>query len=215
VTVVAGEDTTTVTTGRDGSFETSFVVSADDGESLNVSVRFDATGSNLQSAAATQSVTVSGAGLPLWLYGVGLAGVVVLVGVVLFVWRRRSGEEDEGEPIVEDAGVTVDDDDERRSPDVEHLLAASRESIETGDPERAVRLAYAAMRASLDGPTDATHWEFYRDCAGNGYASETVETLRELTEGYERAQYATGSVSSMEAEGLVSAVGSVTERSAT
>jgi len=212
VTVAAGEDTTMATSGSDGSFEASFVASdADDGESLNVTVRFDATGSNLQSATATRSVTVTQAGLPLWLYGVGLAGVAVLGGLALFVWRRRSGEESDSDPVVEDSGASVEDESVRRPSDAEDLLAASRESVESDDPERAVRLAYAAMRASLDGPSDVTHWEFYRNCAMNGYDTETVETLRELTEEYERARFAAGPVSPRVAEGLVSTVASVTE----
>jgi len=146
----------------------------------------------------------------------GAPATVVLLAVLLVaglgaggVWwyRRRGGgaptpAEGETESSPEAparAGTTAE------TGATESLLAEASDHLGAGRPDRAVQVGYAAVRDHLEsglgvsGPL--THWEFYRACrdatgevggtdaGGEGDADDTGETLRTVTEEYERAVY--------------------------
>jgi urease beta subunit len=207
-----GEKLATVSTGTDGAINTTVMVPAEAaGGDANISARFDGRGLNLDSSDARTTVSIATSGGPpwLWLLGGGLLVVIAVgAGGGAILWRRRSGSDADGsEPIF--AGVVGADStaDVSSEIDAETLLSAAREQL-PNDPDRAVRLAYAAARASLEGPPDGTHWEFYR-AAAEASSESFASMLRTVTEGYERASYATDSVSASEGEQVVSAVKSL------
>ncbi|QCC51722.1 hypothetical protein [Halapricum salinum] len=210
VTITAdGEQVATVSTNASGWIDTTVLVpsgAVSDGRAELVA-SFDGRGLNLGSSDARATVSVSASGLPLWLLGGGLLVVAVAgVGIGGFVWRRSRSESSEPEAspdVIEDDAVADDSTDSGLDP--EALLAAARESA----PQVAVRLAYAAVRVSLDGPRDGTHWEFYRACTADADDAELASTLRTVTEGYERTNFAGDSVSESEAERIVSAADSL------
>jgi urease beta subunit len=207
-----GEKLATVSTGTDGAINTTVMVPAEAaGGDANISARFDGRGLKLDSSDARTTVSIATSGGPpwLWLLGGGLLVVIAVgAGGGAILWRRRSGSDADGsEPIF--AGVVGADStaDVSSEIDAETLLSAAREQL-PNDPDRAVRLAYAAARASLEGPPDGTHWEFYR-AAAEASSESFASMLRTVTEGYERASYATDSVSASEGEQVVSAVKSL------
>ena len=79
-------------------------------------------------------------------------------------------------------------------------------ALSAGQPDDAVRIAYAAMRSRLQPPeaeTEATHWEFYRHWQENATVDRTQ--LRTVTEAYETATFAPDSVPSDTAADAVTA----------
>ncbi|ELZ42640.1 hypothetical protein C463_10610 [Halorubrum californiense DSM 19288] len=82
----------------------------------------------------------------------------------------------------------------------------ARTALSAGQPDDAVRIAYAAMRSGLQPPeADATgtHWEFYRRWRDDADVDRT--RLRTVTEAYETAAFAPDSVSSDTADDAVTA----------
>jgi len=215
ITITAGGQTVaTVSTGAGGRINTTVLVPAEavSGERADLVASFDGRGLNLGSSEAETTVTISDAGLPLWLLGGGLLVITVAgVGIGGFVWRRSrsdSGEREATPDVAADDAVTETALDSEVDPGT--LLSGARNHL-PGEPELAVRLAYAAVRVSLDGPQDGTHWEFYRACTAEADDSEFASALRTVTEGYERTTYAGDSISESAAERIVSATESMVE----
>lgn len=195
----------TATTSRDGQFRTTVVVPdkllasglGDAATTLNVQAAYRGSGTNLRSSSASATALVTQAGILLWI-GALVAGVLVLVGGFLGYrwWRRRSeGRDADRSRTIDEPTVSVTGDD-GRTPD--SVLGMAREQLAAGRPDTAVELAYTGFRRDLEhraGIDDAaTHWEFYHRYRQDG--AEDVETLRRATELYERAVFASQSVSS-------------------
>lgn len=82
----------------------------------------------------------------------------------------------------------------------------ARAALGAGQPDDAVRIAYAAMRSRLqpsDNTTAETHWEFYRRWQDEAAVDRTQ--LRTVTEAYETAAFAPTAVSSEAATAAVTA----------
>ncbi|SEP10199.1 hypothetical protein SAMN05216388_10339 [Halorientalis persicus] len=196
----------TATTGPDGQFRTTVVVPdellasglGDAATTLNVQAAYQGSETNLGSSSASATALVTQAGILLWI-GALVAGVLVLVGGYLGYrwWRRRSQNRDaDRSPTIDEPMVSVTGDD-GRTPD--SLFGMAREQLAADRPDAAVELAYTGLRRDLERRSGieepATHWEFYRRYRRDGDEG-SVETLRRATELYERAVFASRSVSS-------------------
>jgi hypothetical protein len=204
---------TTLETNPDGRINETLLLpeSIANEESVNLSARFEGTGTNLAPTQSQASVAVTTGGFPSWLWPlVGVVIVLIAIAGILVLSRRQSGIEKTG-PV---AGIGSDADaipEYESNVEPERLLSAAKECLSEEDTEGAVRLAYAAARAAVSGPEYATHWEFYQACATDQISEETVAALRKVTEGYEQVNYTATSISAPEAEQLVSAVTSMTK----
>ncbi|WP_226482518.1 Ig-like domain repeat protein [Natrinema amylolyticum] len=213
----------TVTTDDDGSFAATVEIPDEaargDGEIVAV---HDGSGSNLASDTATSTVTFSSdgrswVGLPAWAWlGVG-GGLIVLLGAAAIRrWSRlgssrASPSASAGEATTDAATGRIA---ERSGTEIaESVLEQGRDSLSRGRPERAVELAYAAVRHALSDRIDAsassaalTHWEFYRrwvdrrDDEPDDDGRSDRALLRTVTERYERATFDVADVSAAEAE---------------
>jgi len=229
VVAVGGERVGSTLTGPDGGFRTT--VAVPDGEfeggwapqtdQVEVAVTYDG-GGNIAGTRSTRTVAVT-TGEAAFL-GAGGAALVLVVGAVLVArrWSQRGetaepdgthpdGDAPPGDPV--SGGGTGDG--ESGSPDPSALVAAAGDLLET-DPRRAVRVAYAAARRGIEpelsgGDRRRTHWEFYRDCRAADLEAEVLSTLRDATEQYERAAYATDGVSVEAARSTVERVAALVE----
>lgn len=154
----------------------------------------------------------------------GVVFAVVVAGVVssLYVLRRRRlsppdpTNESEGTGPAgtaagpESTGATSDPGQSRPS------LDPAEDALERGATDDAVAFAYGAVRARLldEYPVDerATHWQFYRSAERADVPER--ESLRALTETYERARYGPVRISSDAARAALDAAQRVWEASA-
>lgn len=195
----------TVTTGPKGQFRTTVVVPSELLESglgstvtvLNIRAVYQGSKTNLEASTAETTSIISQEGILLWVGGL-VAVVLVLVGGYLGYrwWRRRSqGRETDRPTAIDEPAVRVTDSDGGTS---KPLLEIAREQLTAGRPDAAVELAYTGLRRELEhraGIEDsATHWEFYHRYRRDG-DEDSVEILRRATELYERAVFASQSVS--------------------
>ncbi|WP_255682128.1 Ig-like domain repeat protein [Natrinema sp. SYSU A 869] len=219
----------TVTTDDDGSFTATVEIPDEaargDGE---IVAAHDGSGSNLASDTATSTVafSVDGRswwGLPAWAWlGFG-GGLIALLGAAAIAWWSR-GRAPRSSPSAGDAttdAVTDPVSDRSGTEIAESVLEHGRDSLSHGRPDRAVELAYAAVRHALSDRIDVsasssalTHWEFYRrwdehrdDGPDSDGGRSDRALLRTVTERYERATFDIADVSSAEAERVLEAVG--------
>jgi hypothetical protein len=219
---VAGEFATTVRTAASGAFATTVEVPSNQVPRTNtttveLTAQFDGEGTSLESVRSQTEVELvpptgdgngdgqSTSGLPVPLPWLGVAGVVVLVGLGMAyrTWGRegesgaeataeeaadKSEEEDADQPAVEESDQDVSD----RSAEV--TLDTAREQLDAGRFDRAVQTAYGLARTAIAEGTDVsdegTHWEFYTACEAANLDADVLETLEQLTEAYERATFA-------------------------
>ncbi len=225
----------TVTTAADGSFAATVEVPAGAARGDEpIVATYDGAGSNLASDTAAATVTVSTEarswlGVPVWVwFGVG-GGLVLLLGAAGFVWRRRgrssrsSQSASTGDALTDTATNPVAERSGTEIADV--VLEHGRDALSRGRPNRAVELAYAAVRHALSDRIDPggsstalTHWEFYRRWAARRTdgpdSDDTADPalLRSVTERYERATFDVTDVSAAEAERVLEAVGQLCDR---
>jgi HEPN domain-containing protein len=202
---------TELETGDDGRFNATVVVppsAIDDGQAT-IGVRFESGQTNLGPARASTTVGFASGGVPLWVIVV-TAILVCGFAVGAFLWYRSSGEgpgDDEGVP----ASTRSDRSQERSVPDLERSMATARRRLEAGHSEEALRATYTTMREALSEQTSIlsdqprTHWEFYRQCDRASLQPELLETVRRLTQLYERATYGGEPLSHEEVEDALSA----------
>lgn len=221
---VDGTTATTVTTDENGEFSESITVSTpDEGDAVTVQVSYRESASNLGDAEDEATVTLpvpgpgeSGSdiwGLSTWLW---IAGGSLLVFLALVLWRlSRSGRmpvpdvlggstggPDRESPAESAAQPAVTDADSSGPTAAESLLQHASEQLQDGRPDVAVQACYSAVRENLGsrfGTAGAlTHWEFYqqyRGAAGSDTDDSSHETLREVTEEYERATFSREEIS--------------------
>ncbi|WP_436911275.1 hypothetical protein [Halosimplex marinum] len=224
---VNGTTVGTAETTANGSFDTAVAVPSrllDGGllggsRTLVVATAYRDAGSNLGPSRVAESITVETAGQPVLLGGLAALVVALVGGAVLFRRRPWEGERDDtasdesGHPPGVAAGGVDDGSDTAAS-----LLSAARDHLGS-DPETAVRVGYAALRARIERrdtvPGDGrTHWEFYRDCEAADVDETTLETLRTVTERYEEVAYAADGVGVDAAQSTLQEVESLVDGSA-
>jgi hypothetical protein len=198
----------TATTGEGGQFQTTVVVPEtlldggllDRSTTLSIRAVYANEQSNLLSSEATTTATLTRSPGPV------LAGAVVLiVGIVLVggyaVYSRRGSTSDSqrGVPSPGSTGGSVlTGDADQAAVAEETLLSRAREELAAGRSNAAAQFAYAVVRRRSErafgiGPTK-TPWEFYSAC--QQHADGDVDgVLRHATELYERAVFASESVS--------------------
>lgn len=221
--IANGTDIGSVRTGASGRFNTTVLVPASalnggltaDSTRLRLQAAYDNDRSNVRASVAQTRVTISQTP---WLL-IGGATVVLIVGVLAggyLLSRRVSGGRDSVSESVGSGGGPYGDDGIVQS-DVspESLIALAREQLDDGRTDVAVRLCYAAMRTRLEAEMGAeqaqTPWEFYQAVTARSTDSDVVETLRSVTELYERAVFASEAVSVDVVESRLARVSSVGE----
>lgn len=213
-----------VETDQTGSYQTVYTVSETGGQTAELVVSYDGTGTSLTGSTATQQLSFAAVG---WsrlgsVLGVGLVvvGLAVLLVIRSLGWRwvhrlRARVTSSDTVPVSTDdssnSGITSqssagDDNDTAAAHELsmDHAQAA----LAAGHPNAAVQIAYGVARKHLhsDGASPAeTHWEFYQRWLQSG--SDThPDHLRELTELYEEAAFSPQDVSMEAADKVVSAI---------
>ena len=233
VAIAVGEtEATRVATDEDGRYRATITVPSDVErvEPVSVTASFDAAGTNFEESTATRRVTLSQAGgaltwgtaLRLFLVGGAVVGAALLVigprsvqtwGRQLGSWLGLVAEPADGAPsdssTAGDAAATGAETSADPGGDTASgpsPFDRARTALSAGDPDDAVRVAYAAMRSRLrPSESDAaeTHWEFYHRLEDDANVDRT--RLRAVTEAYETAAFAPDAVSSDTAADAVTA----------
>ena len=213
---VAGE-TTTVETDEDGEYEATVALPDDASGSVTVVATYADAGTNVGDSTAEVSIDVgddtSGlaslgvlgsviAGLEIRDLVLGAGVLVSLVVLGLAVRRARWGKG--GASKNGALGRPMGRDSESTDGFVDQLRSARRR-LGFGEYDRAVEIAYAAVRAGINrgGPDGRTHWEFYEGCRSNGLSPEDVDRLGSITERFEHAAFAPYGLSEEEANSAV------------
>lgn len=222
---IRGADTllTSTTTDSSGQFRVT-IPAADIAESQSlsqVSIRFDGAGTSLASAQTQENLTPLGTQeeSPLidraWLAfaGVLVGGLLVLAAALW--WRRREHEAETESPSGPSATTkSTPSNGQSGGSDSGATLSldAARTQLEAGEPDSAVRSAYAAVRQAFDNTDDvATHWEFF-ETHRDTFDSTASEELQSLIETYETAEFAPVEVDSSSAAAAVTTAESILKR---
>ncbi|MFC7224079.1 hypothetical protein ACFQKF_13220 [Halalkalicoccus sp. GCM10025322] len=202
----------TVETNDAGEYRTTIDAPPTTDGTVEVTAVYDNAGTNFASSRATD--TVSGISITYSLLDTlqrfGPAIILGGVGLILLAWDFRRGRR----TVSDDArsyGLDRDSTTEA-SPDAtprvsaSTLLGLARERLDEGETDRAIGLAYVAVRTHF-GSTDApgwTHWEFYNEAA-NQLEDAERDTLLSITEQFEHAVFAPVSISETAAAAVISA----------
>lgn len=190
----------TLETNETGHFDATLppLADAEDG-SLRITAAYDERGTNFGPAEATATVAAldADASSSAWggsefLLGGALAALVVVGGAGYGAYRyRRTPETDEASGGAASASESDDGSDAALADDsVGDWTERADALLADGETAAAVRSLYAGVREEL--PVEArgrTHWEFYDDAAGE-VGDEEKRVLRDLTEAYERVEFA-------------------------
>lgn len=190
--LIDGTPVRTVQTDDTGGYAATIKPTSVIDGTAGITVVYDGTGTNLADAQASTTVT----GLPIApalldrLWGPGL--IPVGIGLVVLMWayryRRNASTAEEVPSIGDRTSETENSEPESYRIPAPILLEHAHEARRDGDTDRAVNLAYAAVRSHLG--TDAmpswTHWEFYNETADDLEKDERY-TLLSITEQFERA----------------------------
>jgi len=215
VLAVDGTTIETLQTNQTGMFVTT-LGSADVpvNESVSLSVRYDGSGSNLESAQANTTAMLSQAGAgpegsqsPFGLSIVTLAGGIgiLLALAVLVGWYRRRPTTEADETA---ADAVVEAPQETPEPDLTDTLSSVEQQLDAGESDDAAITLYETVLQSLSihaGP-EQTHWERYHDVV-DSLPSDQAELLEEATTLYERAQFAPTMVATESVSNLAQTVG--------
>ena len=202
----------TVSTDADGAFGASVTIPEETatGE-VQLVVVHDDEGTNLARAEAATTVSFTASAdslLPAWAWlALGLLAVAVGAGGY---WYRDQASTSTPATVDRD-GVDEDAPGTAETPEPASsrvLLSRANDQLSSGNPNDAVRDCYAAVRRSLESrfavPGALTHWEFYRRYSDGSSNAETESaSLRDVTEGYERATFGPDGVSEREAEAVL------------
>jgi hypothetical protein len=223
---INGEEYNTMTNSN-GDY--ALTVDAAEGQHAIV-VRYDESGTNLQSATAETMVepTEDSAGgvigassndantffsilreSPILAGVIGLALTVnVIIWPFLWYWRRVDSTDDADSVAeeIEDEATVAESVEHDRS---RALLAAARDQLERS-PKDAVQAGYAAVRAGLSDSSDdttaaRTHWEFYHSVSDE-LDGDRASALQSVTEAFEQATFAPGGIDSSRAATMLDEV---------
>lgn len=237
VTVRVGSRTvTTATTNASGYYLASVPKSAlstrTARSTATVTVVFGGAG-NLKWTRATTAIGVSSATagegttfakwlpVPPWVLVAGVAGLGAVALLATrsfdrFGRQTRAGDDSTADSRGDVEGASTPSRSASKGSTSHALLDRARTEASDGDPDVAVRTAYAAVREGLADALDLdashvetrTHWEFYRVCRErDGLADNHLATVEELTEAFERARFRTGITSDAAVETVEAASG--------
>lgn len=207
---IDGESVGTVSTDSDGTFTTVVELPVEpaeiEGDSVELTASYDGEDSSIAPTATSADATIAGADDSILSNQLLLGGGLVLAlagSIASLLWfRRRDAADDTGSSVdrPRDVPRPSDTPSESGPEPVEPLLSQASEYLSNDRPDEAVRLGYAAVRRAfqsrIEGSRALTHWEFYRRYRGND--TET-DSLRSMTELYERASYGVDRVSETDA----------------
>jgi len=184
-----------------GTFETSVVIPEsatnagrfEDVSTLSIEAAYEESETNLGHSTASTTVPLTISSPWNWLGAAAIVVVVIIAAIIIQQWWTReqsASVENVTNPTGWQASIGAD-------MSAESLLNRARDVLGEEQPVLAAQLAYAALRTHLEaedgGDGNQTHWEFYRQCQSRD--KETLETLRNATEIYERVVFAADSVS--------------------
>jgi hypothetical protein len=215
--VAANTTLGTVTTGMDGQFQTTLVIPPrllddglfDDSTTVSIQAEYRTARSNIESAQASTTVSITHTSRLPVIGAVVIGGGILLIGGYLVYSRFRETDASSAERL--GPGGTGQPAEQWQSladsSEIEPLTEA-QEALAANQPEVAVQYGYAAVRMQLERQTGLeaakTPWEFYRAYREHDTSTEINETLRQATELYERAVFASETVPSPAAEELLS-----------
>ena len=200
IEIAIDDETTEIETDGDGAFERSLTLP--EGESaVTITVTYENPESNIE--GIEESITIElgddDAGplqgviggydgpVSLDVLALGLfatvGGLVLAVGLLRRQFARGEGGSGAGDGSNEPSTIES----------IRLLLSLSRERLWGGEPDHAIRLAYAAARLAVGGPSRArrsqTHWEFYEESTSEGLSEPERRRLASLTSRFERAAF--------------------------
>ncbi|WP_276253268.1 hypothetical protein [Halomontanus rarus] len=218
---VDGETVGTVSTDGDGTFATVVelpVAPAElEGDTVELTASYDGEDSSIAPTTTSADATIGGADDSILSSRLLLGGGLVLAlagSIGSLLWFRRRDAADAGSSVdrPQDVPRPTDAPSEPEPEPVEPLLSQAAASLSNDRPDEAVRLGYAAVRRAfqsrIEGSRALTHWEFYRRYRGDGAetnsdsdadADANTDSLRSMTELYERASYGVDRVSKTDA----------------
>lgn|GEM_PF-7054260 len=210
--VMVNETTVATTTANaSGQFAMAVAIppstAAPDGGPIKVEARFEGDGTNLAPtrsastidiAAVQTGYTLSFDGIPFWMWG-GTAGLLIVV--LGWMYRRELGSRSSvrgGSREVEGHTDTIKTPNDAE-PTVDELLSVAQDELHRGQLDSAVTASYQSARrrlaSSLDLPSTGTHWDFFNACEDADIDATRLESFRGLTEQFERAAFASSTVS--------------------
>ncbi|WP_336362012.1 hypothetical protein [Halalkalicoccus salilacus] len=215
--LVDGTTVGTVETDESGEYEATIDTPATVDGTAEITAVYDGAGTNVADAEATDTVS----GLPiaqtlldeLWWPGLLITGL----GLLLAIWAYRQRGQGRDDSAASDLMRESPADDEPTRPErvpAPVLLELARERLNEGETNRAIGLAYVAVRSHFGG-TDVpgwTHWEFYNETEPQLDDAER-NTLLSITEQFERAAFAPGTIHRNAATTVISAADQLIERS--
>jgi hypothetical protein len=149
----------------------------------------------------------------------GVGTLIVLGG--FFLWRSdiggsngtdKNSYDGDQNSINRVIDFTADDAMTDSSVSAMAFLDRARSAYDAGEFETAVEMGYGATRnrfASVVPTAASTHWEFYNACREADLDDETVSTIGDVTQQYERAAFAANRVSRETATAVIEAASSL------
>ncbi|WIV68856.1 hypothetical protein [Natrialbaceae archaeon AArc-T1-2] len=219
---IDGTTATIVETDTNGTFSTTVAIPDGTGD-VRVDAVFDGDTTNLADATAEETVVLSEGvetGDSSLSNGpaIAVAGAIIAATVAGFWWyRRQSGAAD----IVDsDAGrPTIASEPDRGMSDadpVNALLQHAQDQLANGNQDDAVRTGYAAVRQRIEARArlsrTLTHWELYREYCEASADTDETDSLRAVTEAYERAAFGPDSVPADVADDVLARARQLSER---
>ncbi len=214
---IGGTSSETVMTETDGSFSAIIETPSDSGDEIEIGASYDGAGSNFAPTTTEHTIVQASESSLLesnvvrWIAIGGVVGLLAVIGIGIW-FRQRETDADQPSSDTPTDVSNAEPSTETEFP-VESLLSAAGNQLSSGRPDIAVRNAYTAVRNTYEMETEQpdrnrslTHWEFhdrYQSTATDG--PHNGETLRSLTEAYERAAFTSQSVSTPEAESALEA----------
>jgi hypothetical protein len=217
---IGGEMAGNATTNETGAYAVTLTipdavnVSDFEDRRVPVTVTFAAPETSLASVTEERTVTIPaesagdgglfGLGIPWWAWiALAVLALGVAAGAALFLTRRDEqapadpgGDGAETPPTDPESPGEGGQGDSAITPS---LLAVATERLEAGATDSAAEAGYEAVRRRLGGRfgvATGTHWELYRASQAAGWPEDRVAAIRRLTEAYEQAAFAPGSLSS-------------------
>ncbi|ELY34003.1 carboxypeptidase-like regulatory domain-containing protein [Halalkalicoccus jeotgali] len=210
--LVGGSTVGTLETDRTGEYQGTVTPPALAGQSAEITAVYDSAGTNLADSQGSDTVT----GLPVTqsiLDAVWLPGTILValgLGVVGWVYRRRQ-QTTGGDPLSYALGSYAGSEADGADAETPHvpahiLIGLARKCHQNGDTDRAITLAYTAVRNHLraNAAPGWTHWEFYNETASDLDDAQR-NTLLSITEQFERATFASDSIPDNAASSVITA----------
>ena len=216
-----------VETDQTGSYQADYIVPDTVGQTAELTVSYEATGTSLTGSTATQQLSFTTVGWTRLGIALGVGLVVVGLAVLLIIrppdWRwvhRLRARITSGNTIpasTRDSATrtasslsNTDSEGDKNETTTTHGLSLdhAQAALAAGHPDAAVQIAYGVARQQLHSDSSypaETHWEFYRRWLQTGPDTDS-DHLRELTELYEEAAFSPQDVSIEAADDAVSTV---------